>query len=1399
MRYQLPVYPSLALIAAWGISALWNGGYTRIKILSWLNKGKLYQWLTIIVSAGVLLSTAAWAFAFTRIYTEPVTRVAATEWVYQNIPAAFNLKIDTEEGQYNLPVAYQLGTRISHSQPMIIAFRPKAAGIVNKIQITHIADRANRSSSVKVLIGVISEDAKEDLPLANAVVSDAFLAEADDERGKSYDLVFMQPPYLEVGNTYYLTLATTSDELPLDVYGQIILYLSSYDGSRVQSLGQPVRALKPGETYSTTFRSPKGGSIRTIYLPRVIDWQADPSKKRIKVEISGETEGTAVLESDFDPFVNPMESGFWLSLDHPVEVKPDTIYVFRLTYESGDGIIAVYGSQITRESTWDDVVPMGMDGLDAWDYNHGLYQSDLNFEMYWDDTTAKLDRFQSILDQADTIIITSNRQYGTTVRVPERYPLTSAFYRNLLGCPADESIITCYYQAEPGMYNGSLGYQLVQVFQSEPRLGQWTFNTQFAEEAFTVYDHPKVLIFRKQADYNPESVREILSSVDLSLVVNVTPGKVKSYPANIQLPDERFQQQISGGTWSQYFNQTFIYNRYPILALILWYFAVSVLGWVVYPMVRLAFRGLADRGMTFIRMAGLLLLAYPVWVAGSIGVPFTRNTIFLAFFLLALINLGLFWTRKNEILEELRSRKKQIILIEILALLFFTFFLMIRLGNPDLWHQYKGGEKPMDFSYFNAVLKSTSFPPYDPWFAGGYINYYYYGFVLVGVPVKALGIMPSVAFNLILPTFFSLYAMGAFGIGWNLLANGNHETRKDMSSSTDTDVADEQVFEPSEKKVSRKKRLISDWLPMIQEKTFIAGIAASVFALIVGNLGTIRMIWHGLIRLVVSGEQLEQAGAIQLWLWSFQGLGKFLSGVPLPYGLGDWYWIPSRAIPGEPITEFPFFTFLYADPHAHLYALPVTLFVLGWCLAVLKQRCALNKPFWFEGLLSIFIGSLAVGSLRAINTWDMPTFLLLSVFVIGYTIFRYYQNISQSPSRLRALVVTLIAIVVFVGLSFFLYRPYTQWYAPGYQSIEIWNGGHTPFWSYITHWGLYLFFILSWLVRETIDWMAKTPLSSVRKLRPYRGLIAIMVVGLIVSILYLVKRGVSISWFVLPLAVWAGILILRPNQPDLKRFVLFCVGTALVLTLAVELIVLKGDIGRMNTVFKFYLQAWSLFSISAAVSFVWLIHPLLSAPRKKNLSGWQNAWLGAGMVLLAGALMFPIMGGSAKIRDRMAPEAPHTLDGMAYMQYAYYYDQDTVFDLSQDYQAIRWMQDHVIGSPVIVEGNTPEYRWGSRFTIYTGLPGVVGWNWHQRQQRALTPSSWVTDRIYDIEQFYTTTDRYLTEVFLKKYKVNYIVVGQLEKAYYPGMGLEKFEDWNGDLWTEVYRYKDTVIYEVIKE
>jgi len=292
---------------------------------------------------------------------------------------------------------------------------------------------------------------------------------------------------------------------------------------------------------------------------------------------------------------------------------------------------------------------------------------------------------------------------------------------------------------------------------------------------------------------------------------------------------------------------------------------------------------------------------------------------------------------------------------------------------------------------------------------------------------------------------------------------------------------------------------------------------------------------------------------------------------------------------------------------------------------------------------------------------------------------------------------------------------------------------------------------------------------------------------------------------ILPLATWAGILLLRPGIEDTKRLVLFWVGTGLLITLVVELLVVRGDIGRMNTVFKFYLQVWALFAISAAAALGWLLKPL---------QGWsasvQMGWKGTFALLVAAAALFPLMAGMAKIEDRMnfyegnrlpgiSESLPLTLDGMAFMQYGRYQENVIDMDLSEDYRAIRWMQENVSGNPVIVEANSRNlYRWYSRFTIYTGLPGVVGWEWHEQQQRALNPPDWVTRRVLEIEQFYLGTDGGAASDFLDRYNVQYIILGQLEQATYPGPGLEKFPAFNGQLWREVYRDGGTVIYEVIR-
>ena len=150
---------------------------------------------------------------------------------------------------------------------------------------------------------------------------------------------------------------------------------------------------------------------------------------------------------------------------------------------------------------------------------------------------------------------------------------------------------------------------------------------------------------------------------------------------------------------------------------------------------------------------------------------------------------------------------------------------------------------------------------------------------------------------------------------------------------------------------------------------------------------------------------------------------------------------------------------------------------------------------------------------------------------------------------------------------------------------------------------------------------------------------------------------------------------------------------------------------------------------------------------------------------------------------------------MKYMETSGYWQDGFYMDLEEDYEAILWMQENIQGSPVIVEASPTEYKWGSRFTVYTGLPGVVGWNYHQRQQRG-PMSGMVWERVNGIHDFYNTADPETAAAFLERYGVKYIIVGQMEKGMYTEEGIAKFAGNDGNLWRCVYDKGNTQIYSV---
>jgi len=1121
----------------------------------------------------------------------------------------------------------------------------------------------------------------------------------------------------------------------------------------------------PGAPYTLNFVPKYSGQISEVIFGHATD---STSPSTVVLSLYSELAPDIPLAREAEVInsnaaSDPRGPSVVFSFDQPIPLLENQTYFLQIeTLGSG---LTLSGAALANETDYDWGLPFRIDGYDAYG---GIYPGDLNLQVYWDDDEEKLNRFMQILTESDYIIIPTNHQYAQITRIPERYPLTTYYYRELLGCPVGADIIECYETAQPGQYKGRLGFELAQVFESYPTFGSLVINDQSAEEAFTFYDHPKVLIFQKTADFDPAELFASLSTVDLTNVVHLLPNQAADYK-DLLLPAARLVSQREGGTWSELFDYDWIQNKYPVVGVVVWYLFIFVLGLVAYPITRSALAGLrhAQYAYPLSRIVGLALLAWVSWMGGSIGVPYTRISIGAAFAIIAVAGFGLWFVRRNQFKAEWNSSRKFFVLVEIIFLVFFLIDLLIRLGNSDMWHPSKGGERPMDFSYFNAVLKSTSFPPYDPWFAGGYINYYYYGFVLAGTPVKLLGIVPSLAYNFILPTWFALIAIGAFAIGWNLVEGQRSKVEDERFSTFDL-------------------RLLT-------------GLTASTFAILLGNLGTIQMLFREVQRMAIpDGNIPDDATIIQSWTWAFQGVALLFNGVTLPIGGGEWYWNPSRVIPpgpGNEITEFPLFTLLYSDLHAHMLVMPLTLFIIAWAVSFIKSHAKMSRAEWVAAFI---IGALMIGALKPTNTWDLYTFFPFSALAVIYAINRHFEwkNRFNLPDWLGRALFSIAVVVGLYLLGSLMYSPFDYWYGLSYNKVDLWTSSRTPLSSYFTHWGLFLFIISFWLFWELRDWMAATPVSHLKRLRLYHLGFELGLAALLALFVFFLMEGVRVALIALPLAVLAGLLLLRPDMPGVKRGVLLMIGTGLALTLAVEVIALRGDIGRMNMIFKLYMQVWMLFAVSTAAAFGWLLD---------EFPFWRLRWRAiyqTGLyLLLAGAFMFTITATTDKINDRLTAQTPRTLDGMTYMNYSQHFD-GQLLDLSQDYRAIRWMQDNVQGSPVIVEANCSEYRWCTRFTIYTGLPGVVGWNWHQRQQRALIASNIIFDRVSAIDLFYTTSDINIARAFLKKYDIQYIVVGQLERGIYPSPvpgvdGLAKFEKYEGKYWKAVYHDSDTTIYEVI--
>jgi DNA-binding beta-propeller fold protein YncE len=202
--------------------------------------------------------------------------------------------------------------------------------------------------------------------------------------------------------------------------------------------------------------------------------------------------------------------------------------------------------------------------------------------------------------------------------------------------------------------------------------------------------------------------------------------------------------------------------------------------------------------------------------------------------------------------------------------------------------------------------------------------------------------------------------------------------------------------------------------------------------------------------------------------------------------------------------------------------------------------------------------------------------------------------------------------------------------------------------------------------------------------------------------------------------------------------------------------VFVGD--RMNTVFKFYLQGWILFGCGTA---------LLVAALRSSLSGWWRTVMTSLVVLALSAGAFTSATAAvAWLRSPRVESGVPTLDGMAYLQ----------TQPSSELAAYQWLNREVQGIPVVLEAHGPSYGAFSRVSMNTGVPTVVGWEYHLMQQSRGREE--IAARASDVREFYDTPDRDRADQLLRRYQIDFVFVGPLERRTYGAAGLSKFANWD---------------------
>ena len=683
-----------------------------------------------------------------------------------------------------------------------------------------------------------------------------------------------------------------------------------------------------------------------------------------------------------------------------------------------------------------------------------------------------------------------------------------------------------------------------------------------------------------------------------------------------------------------------------------WWLLAAVMGMIAMPLTGSLFREFDDKGWMFSKVLAVMVSGFLTWFLVAVKLlKFTAATCIGVTVVCGVICLLVGKFQHKDEFECLPMEHMELVYWE--EVLFFAFFLLwtyLAGFHPAAY----GTEKFMDYGFMEAMMRSKTLPAVDLWYSEGNINYYYGGQYFAVFLTKLSGSTVELTYNLMRTFVAGL----AFVLPFSLV----YQMVKDRLGA----AAD-----------GWKRRLPA-----------VTGILAGLAVSIAGNM-----------HYVVYGQVIPFI--------------QKLTGQEV-----DGYWFPDATryigfnpdVDDKTIHEFPCYSFVLGDLHAHVVNIIFVLLLLGllyaWIRMVRRKKFHLEKPgtkwFWRQQLLmpQILVVSVLLGMFHWTNYWDFVIYYVVTGGVVLGT------NIVLFKGKVKwILAVTAAQAVEVFALATVVILPFTLSFQTMVQGVALAKNHSLPH-QLLILWGLPVILVLVF--------------AAVLLAERLRG-----------------EEKKSLYRFL------AGLKL-----PDLFALVmgLCAIGLVLIPELVYVRDIYENGNARANTMFKLTYQAYVMFGMTMA----YVIFRLIIVCRKKFL----KAVGGFGLFLLVWTMGYFGNSVHAWFGEVWDPSQYKGLNAAAFLE----------SDFPEDVSAIRWLKKNITGSPVVLEANGDSYTEYERVSAMTGLPTILGWYVHEWLWRNDVAD--LNSKSGDIEAIYTSTDEVQVKVLLDEYDVSYIFVGSCERKKY---------------------------------